>query len=181
MITLIRATKVQAVIKGLKRIPFLGGAVDEVIEGSAGLPQRACASNHQDSHDAAVRYGLPGRGRRSEGLVRRLRPVDQRGRPEDRTEALNVPRSTAHSILAIGGAEIIRDAVCPNWAGWTPASAAVSVTANKAGTFKVASESYVNGYLDNMELYSPADSVDWSTNVEEKDVEVVGPDLYTGS
>ena len=66
-------------------------------------------------------------------------------------------------------------------AGWTPARAAVSVTANKAGTFKVASESYVNGYLDNMELYSPADSVDWSTNVEEKDVEVVGPDLYTGS
>lgn len=180
VVTLIKASKVQAIINGLRRIPFLGGAVDEVIEGSAAY----LSANAQ----TAVKI-----------LTLLVSALDFLGGDnavkdwfEDFVQSTNVEvRHTDGSvesvplysalILVIGGAEIIRDATCPNWAGWTPANATVTVTANQAGTFKVAPGAFVNGYLDNLELYSPADSVEWSTDVVTSNAQIVGADLYTGS
>ena len=83
-------------------------------------------------------------------------------------------------IHVINGAEVIDDIICKNWAAWTPASATVTVAADKTGRVSIGDELYVNGYLENTDIWTPG-SLDWSTEVEPGDTTIVGRDLYTGS
>ena len=181
VVTLIKASKIQTIIKGLRRIPFLGGAVDEVIEGSAAyLNANAQTAMRILMMVVSALDFAGGDGAVKEWFVDFVQSTNVDVRTSDGSVE-SQPLYTAMILGFTGLAEIVRDVPCRNWAGWTPASATVSVTADQAGGFKVAPGSYVNGYLDNLELYSSADSVDWSTDVVTSDPQIVGADLYTGS
>lgn len=176
---LLEATKVKQIVRGLKRIPFLRGLIDEVVEASASyLSANAQASVKVLSYvlSAVDFFGEDSTVKQWFLDAVQLAKVDVR--MADGT-VVNTPIHAA-LILVIGGAEIVDNAYCKPWGGWTPASATVTVSGSRTGQADVTSESYVNGYLDNLDVWVPGD-LQWLTEVSAGDSQVVGADLYTGS
>jgi hypothetical protein len=178
-VALIKASKVQSIVKGLKKIPFLGGAVDDVMSGTT-----AYLTANAQLTVKVLSYILSGLDFFGEDnaikdwflQVVRYTEVDVQLADGSRQRA---PLFAA-LIHVINGAEIVDDLFCKNWAGWTPASATVTVATDKTGDATVGDELYVNGYLENIDFWTPG-SLDWSTEVEPGDAKIVGRDLYTGS
>ena len=179
-VSLIKASKVQVVIRALKRIPFLGGKVDDIVGGSAAYMQAHVKSTITVL--SLILSGLDFFGEDDnvikDAFFNALNSTEVDVQREDGT--IETVWAPAALILVVGSAEIIDNGLCKNWAGWEPAKATVSATGSRTGQMKVTDEQNVNGYLNNIDIYSPG-SVEWTSSVETGDIELVGPDLYTGS